>query len=633
MLTARSTRTIGHRLLAGAVSTALIGGSMLASSAPAAAAPLPAGEYVFVSVSDGSPTGSIAVVDSTSGEVVTSLPVNGVPIDMVTGPGNTAVYAITNDGVTAIDAQNVEVLGSMAGRVDPGYQSLALTSDGSRLFALDEFDNLVDVFEPTSRTLLASIPVDGESENPAELELLDDDSKLYVGNSLESQSVSVIDVAGTDVTATIPIPGLVQGMTSHPQGTPLYVASFGRANVVHVINTSTNEIEANWSVPNVVSDMLLSPDGSRLYVISSSNGIGRLDVLDTSTGAIVGSSPGFGPVGGTLDLSTDGGTLFVPIGAPSQVVAIDTTDLTVRELAAPSLAASAVTVVDITSPVITSPDSASLTAGVAASVPITTTGIPTPTLSVTGTLPNGLSFTDAGDGTGTLAGTPTNPGTYPLTVTATNFKGTFQQTLTVTVNLGPPTIVQATAGGNQTAAPGGQYPTQIVATVTDGAGNPLARVPVTFTVDPAGAASFSGIDSLTVSTGTDGTARAPFVTAGTTPGQVTVLATVTGLASATFPLTIEFTPGPHPEPPSAAERLAALGQALDDGSWAGRRLTPLVERAGDMLDRGSSRGACSVLRAFIVRVGVYGRVDQLSADQVEQYTTEATAIRDQVGCR
>ena len=52
-----------------------------------------------------------------------------------------------------------------------------------------------------------------------------------------------------------------------------------------------------------------------------------------------------------------------------------------------------------------------------------------------------------------------------------------------------------------------------------------------------------------------------------------------------------------------------------------------------MVDRGSSRGACTVLRSFIIRVEVYGRIGQLSAAQVEQYTTEATAIRDQLGCR
>ena len=41
-------------------------------------------------------------------------------------------------------------------------------------------------------------------------------------------------------------------------------------------------------------------------------------------------------------------------------------------------------------------------------------------LTETGALPPGVTFTDNGDGTATLAGTPTTGGTYPFTITANN---------------------------------------------------------------------------------------------------------------------------------------------------------------------------------------------------------------------
>src|SRR4029079_5675999 len=47
------------------------------------------------------------------------------------------------------------------------------------------------------------------------------------------------------------------------------------------------------------------------------------------------------------------------------------------------------------------------TYGAAAPYTITTTGFPTPSLSESGGLPGGVSFTDKGDGTATLTGTPT----------------------------------------------------------------------------------------------------------------------------------------------------------------------------------------------------------------------------------
>ena len=60
--------------------------------------------------------------------------------------------------------------------------------------------------------------------------------------------------------------------------------------------------------------------------------------------------------------------------------------------------------------------------GQASSFTITGTGVPPPTLAEVGTLPVGVTFTDNGDGTATLSGTPDpdTSGTYPIAVTADN---------------------------------------------------------------------------------------------------------------------------------------------------------------------------------------------------------------------
>ena len=51
---------------------------------------------------------------------------------------------------------------------------------------------------------------------------------------------------------------------------------------------------------------------------------------------------------------------------------------------------------------------------------ITTTGNPIPGVSVVGLLPNGITFADNGDGTGTLSGTATQTGTFSVTIIASN---------------------------------------------------------------------------------------------------------------------------------------------------------------------------------------------------------------------
>jgi hypothetical protein len=73
-------------------------------------------------------------------------------------------------------------------------------------------------------------------------------------------------------------------------------------------------------------------------------------------------------------------------------------------------------------PAITSPDGTTFVAGAAGSFTVTATGIPTPTIEVTGGLPGGVTLTDNGDGTASLAGTAAagTGGVYPLTITASN---------------------------------------------------------------------------------------------------------------------------------------------------------------------------------------------------------------------
>jgi uncharacterized delta-60 repeat protein len=74
------------------------------------------------------------------------------------------------------------------------------------------------------------------------------------------------------------------------------------------------------------------------------------------------------------------------------------------------------------SPEITSTDHTTFTTGVAGSFTVTATGFPVPTIGLSGALPEGVTFTDNGDGTATLAGTAAAgaSGVYPLTITASN---------------------------------------------------------------------------------------------------------------------------------------------------------------------------------------------------------------------
>jgi len=121
-------------------------------------------------------------------------------------------------------------------------------------------------------------------------------------------------------------------------------------------------------------------------------------------------------------------------------------------------------------PAITSGSSATFAVGSANSFTVTTTGTPTPAIQETGSLPSGLTFTDNGNGTATLAGTP-GAGTgaqYSLSISADN--GTSPnatQTFTLTVDQAPAitsasgATFEAGSAGSFTVTAGG-YPTPLI---------------------------------------------------------------------------------------------------------------------------------------------------------------------------
>ena len=119
-------------------------------------------------------------------------------------------------------------------------------------------------------------------------------------------------------------------------------------------------------------------------------------VFDGPTGALSGT-----PAAGT------GGALPLTIAASNGVAPDDTQSFMLTVDEAPS---------------VTSADATTFRVGDAGTFTVTTAGFPTASISQAGTLPTGVSFTDHGDGTATLAGTPEHGqgGVYMLSFTAAN---------------------------------------------------------------------------------------------------------------------------------------------------------------------------------------------------------------------
>jgi YVTN family beta-propeller protein len=208
------------------------------------------------------------------------------------------------------------------------------------------------------------------------------------------------------------------------------------------IATATNTAGPPIAVGNEPIRVAITPDGKTAYVTN----IGSNTVTPIATATNTAGLPiRTGDEPGAIAITPDGKTAYVANYASGTVTPIATATNTpgpqIRVGSAGSEpTAIAITPVTVThAPAFTSSSSATAAYGARFSFTVTTTGSPAPTITSTGRLPTGVTFTDNTNGTATISGTPRNAaaGVYPLTLTARNTYGTATQAFILTVTRAP----------------------------------------------------------------------------------------------------------------------------------------------------------------------------------------------------
>ncbi|HEX3788099.1 MAG TPA: putative Ig domain-containing protein [Pseudonocardiaceae bacterium] len=202
------------------------------------------------------------------------------------------------------------------------------------------------------------------------------------------------------------------------------------------------------------------------------------------------------------------------------------------------------TLTNAEAPSITSPSTALFAIGAAGTYTVTTTGYPAATITESGALPSGLTFTDNGTGTATIAGTPATgtAGSYPVTISATNASGS-TTTLSLAISVQIPVGPQITSGAS--------------AFFTKGANGAFA---VTTTGAPTPALTETGALPAGLTFVDNGNGTALLSGTPTVAGTVTLTVTATNAAGSTSQ-TFSVIVGQAPAFTSAATSSFTIGSA------------------------------------------------------------------------
>jgi len=111
-------------------------------------------------------------------------------------------------------------------------------------FATITKDNTITVIDTFTNNVIATIPV---GKYPWGVAISPDGTKLYATNFM-SNTVSVINRTSNTVTATIPVGEYPNGVAVTPDGSKAYVINTD--GTFSIIDTATNKIKANVEVGN-----------------------------------------------------------------------------------------------------------------------------------------------------------------------------------------------------------------------------------------------------------------------------------------------------------------------------------------------------------------------------------------------
>ncbi len=183
---------------------------------------------------------------------------------------------------------------------------------------------------------------------------------------------------------------------------------------------ATERASAHKSTSAVIAAPAITSADSATFTVGQ---FGTFPITTTGTRPmLLSETPGVPPLPSGLHFTNGNGTATLSGTPAADTTGTYTFTITATNVIPPFIATQSFTLTVNQAPGITSPAGTTFIVGQAGTFTVTTSGVPNSTLSEAGALPSRVTFTDNGNGTATLAGTPPtgSGGAYPFTITATN---------------------------------------------------------------------------------------------------------------------------------------------------------------------------------------------------------------------
>jgi YVTN family beta-propeller protein len=229
---------------------------------------------MYVSVWDDAKTiADVAVVDTTTNHVITTIPVDSKPMLPAVSPNGKWIFVPTHDtnAVAVVDAATNKVVKKFG--VPPNPHSVSFTPDGSKAYIADHDSNLVTVVDTSTYATIKDIQVPSSPHNVAVLP--DPNLHLAVVACYTANQAAVIDTNTNTVIKIVPVGREPQFVTFSADHRLAYVVN-DDDNTISVIQLGKGADASNTGATiqtgRAPTSMAVVANGSKGYISNVTDG-------------------------------------------------------------------------------------------------------------------------------------------------------------------------------------------------------------------------------------------------------------------------------------------------------------------------------------------------------------------------
>lgn len=261
---------------------------------------------------------AVAVLDTSTNQVMTTIPVPNGPHGIAATPDGKTVY-VSSDGdsvVSAIDTSTDRIKTTI--EVGKAPHGLSMAPDGKHLYSAVYEGNQVVVIDTASNGITQRFDVPA----PHNIAISPDGNTAYVASQQPGNfGLAVIDLKANKVGDMLPFDTAPRALNFTPDGSRLFF-TLTNVSAVQALDPSTNQVVGEVPVSGSPHHPLISADGSTGLVVSQTPKPGELWVFNPGTDSPAGTIK-VDMMPHWIALSPDGGTAYVTNEASNDLSVVD----------------------------------------------------------------------------------------------------------------------------------------------------------------------------------------------------------------------------------------------------------------------------------------------------------------------